>query len=91
MFKNVVSLSLKLAMTTAHGHTVGTDAERIDDDGTMVHAQKSWVITHIWPHEPPTAPYAVSADHHAACIVEATATLHARSDASSGCDSFVQI
>ena len=29
-------------------------------------------ITHIWPQEPPTAPKAVSADHRAACILEAT-------------------
>ena len=57
----------------------------------MVHSQKLWVITHIWPQEPPTAPKAVSSDHRAACIVEATATLYARSDASSGRGSFVQI
>ena len=57
----------------------------------MVHSQKLWVITHNWPQEPPTAPKAVSSDHRAACMVEATATLYARSEASSGCGSFVQI
>ena len=57
----------------------------------MIQSQKSWVITHIWPQEPPTAPKAVSADHRAACMVEATATLHARSDASYGCGSLVWI
>ena len=41
----------------------------------MIHSQKSWVITHIWPQEPPIAPKAVSADHRAAHIVEAAATL----------------
>ena len=48
----------------------------------MIQSQKSWVITQIWPQEPPTAPKAVSADHRAACIVGATATLNARSEAS---------
>ena len=57
----------------------------------MIQSQNSWVITHIWPQEPPTAPKAVSADHRAACMVEATATLHARSDASYGCGSLVWI
>ena len=38
-----------------------------------------------------TAPQAVSADHRTACMVEATATLHARSDASCGCGSLVWI
>ena len=57
----------------------------------MIQSQKSWVITHTWPQEPPTAPKAVSADHRAACMVEATATLHARSDASCGCGSLAWI
>ena len=57
----------------------------------MIQSQNSWVITHIWPQEPPTAPKAVSADHRAACMVEATATLDARSDASCGCGSLVWI
>ena len=35
MFKNVVSLRLKTAVTTAHTHTVGVDAIRIDDDDTI--------------------------------------------------------
>ena len=34
MFKNVVSLSLKLTMTTAHGHTVISDGPWTDDDDT---------------------------------------------------------
>ena len=55
----------------------------------MIQSQNLWVITHIWPQEPPTAPKAVSADHRAACMVEATATLHARSDASCGCGSLL--
>ena len=38
MFKNVVSLSLKLVVTTAHGHTVGADALRIDGDDTITKA-----------------------------------------------------
>ena len=88
MFKNVVLLSFELAMTAAHDYTAGADAVRIDDDDTLT---KSWVITHIWPQEPPTAPKAVSADHRAACMVEATATLHARSHASCGCGSLVWI
>ena len=57
----------------------------------MIQSQKSWVITHIWPQEPPTAPKAVSADHRAACMVDETATLNARSDASCGCGSLVCI
>ena len=35
MFKNVVSLSLKLAVTTAHDQTVSVDDIRIDDDDTI--------------------------------------------------------
>ena len=35
MFKNVVLLSVKLAMTAAHDYTVGADAVRIDDDDTI--------------------------------------------------------
>ena len=35
MFKNVVSLSLKLAVTTAHDHTASVDDIRIDDDDTI--------------------------------------------------------
>ena len=35
MFKNVALLSFKLTMTTAHGHTVGADAARIDDVDTI--------------------------------------------------------
>ena len=87
MFKNVVSLSLKLAMTTAHDHTVSNDAIRTDNDDTIIKVVGHF--THIWPQEPTTAPQAVSADHRAACMVEATATLHARSDASCGRGSLV--
>ena len=37
MFKNVVLLIFKqVAMTTAHDHTIGADAERIDDDDTII-------------------------------------------------------
>ena len=78
MFKNVVLLSLKLAMTTAHDRTVSADG--LHGQMMMTQSQELWVITHIWPQEPPTAPKAVSADHRAACMVEATATLNARSD-----------
>ena len=35
MFKNVVLLSVELAMTAAHDYTVGVDAVRIDDDDTI--------------------------------------------------------
>ena len=35
MFKNVVWLSFKLAMTTAHGHTVSADAIRTHHDDTI--------------------------------------------------------
>ena len=35
MFKNVVLLSVKLAMTAAHSHTASTDAIRTDDDDTL--------------------------------------------------------
>ena len=35
MFKNVVLLSVDLAMTAAHDYTVGVDAVRIDDDDTI--------------------------------------------------------
>ena len=50
MFKNVVSLRLKPAVTTAHSHTVGDDATRTDDADTLT---KIVVITHIiWPQEP---------------------------------------
>ena len=35
MFKNVVLLSVDLAMTAAHDYTVGADAVRIDDDDTI--------------------------------------------------------
>ena len=38
MFKNVVLLRFKLTMTTAHDHTVGADAVRIDDDDTITKA-----------------------------------------------------
>ena len=57
----------------------------------MLHSQKSWVITHICAQEPPTAPKAVSDDHRAACMVEATATLNGRSDAACGRGSLVWI
>ena len=36
MFKNVVSLRLKPAVTTAHSHTAGVDAVRTDDDDTII-------------------------------------------------------
>ena len=35
MFKNVVLLSLKLAMTTAHDQTVSADGVWTDDDDTI--------------------------------------------------------
>ena len=35
MIKNVVLLSVELAMTAAHDYTVGVDAVRIDDDDTI--------------------------------------------------------
>ena len=35
MFKNVVLLSVKLAMTAAHSHTTSTDAIWTDDDDTL--------------------------------------------------------
>ena len=35
MFKNVVLLSVKLAMTAAHSHTASTDAVWTDDDTTL--------------------------------------------------------
>ena len=35
MFKNVVLLSVELAMTAAHDYTVDVDAVRIDDDDTI--------------------------------------------------------
>ena len=35
MFKNVVLLSVDLAMTAANDYTVGADAVRIDDDDTI--------------------------------------------------------
>ena len=35
MFKNVALLSVELAMTAAHDYTLGVDAVRIDDDGTL--------------------------------------------------------
>ena len=38
MFKNVVLLSVDLAMTAAHDYTVGADAVRIDDDDTITKA-----------------------------------------------------
>ena len=56
----------------------------------MIQSQ-NWVITHIWPQEPPTALKAVSADHRAACMVEAIATFNGRSDTSCGCGSLVWI
>ena len=89
MFKHVVSLCLKPAVTTAHDHTVGVDACALCGQMMMIQSQKLWVITHIWPQEPPTAPKAVSADLRAACIVEAAATINGRSDASYGCGSFM--
>ena len=52
------------------------DAVWIDADDSLINVV--WVLTHIWPQEPPTAPKAVSADHRAACIVEVTATLNGR-------------
>ena len=80
----------KLAVTTAHDPpTVSTDAIWTLDDDALT--KVSWVITHIWPQEPPTAPKAVSADHSAAFIVEAAATLNGRSDASCGRSSLVWI
>ena len=51
-------LSLKRAMITAPVHTVNTDTVGYT---MMIQLQKSWVITHSWPQEPPTAPKAVSA------------------------------
>ena len=36
MFENVVSLSLKLAMTTAHDHTVSADGLWTDNDDTLI-------------------------------------------------------
>ena len=38
MFKNVVSLSLKLAMTTAHDHMVSADGVWTGDDDTLTKA-----------------------------------------------------
>ena len=38
MFKNVVLLSVDLAMTAAHDYTVGADAVRLDDDDTITKA-----------------------------------------------------
>ena len=38
MFKNVILLSVELAMTAAHDYTVGVDAVRIDDDDTITKA-----------------------------------------------------
>ena len=64
MFKNVVLLSVDLAMTAAHDYTVGADAVRIDDDDTI-----SKVVGHhshlraIWPQEPPTAPKRQGGQH----------------------------
>ena len=50
------------------------------------------VITHMFGHRSHSqAPKAVSADHRAACMIKATATLNGRSDASCGCDSLVWI
>ena len=64
MFKNVVWLSFKLAMTTAHGHTVIADGPWTDDDDTIIkvvghHSHLATGATH-------RAPKAVSADHRAA-------------------------
>ena len=57
MFKNVVLLNLKLTLTTAHttprsGHSA---VLMLYGQMMMIHSQKSWVISHIWPQEPPTA------------------------------------
>ena len=38
MFKKVVLLSVKLAMTAAHSHTASTDAVWTDDDDTLTKA-----------------------------------------------------
>ena len=38
MFKNVVLLSVKLAMTAAHSHTASTDAIWTGDDDTLTKA-----------------------------------------------------
>ena len=62
----------------------------------MIHTYSSqnWCgssLTLFWPQEPPTATKAVSADHRAACMVEATATPNGRSDALCGCGSLIWI
>ena len=54
MFKNVVSLSLKLAMTTAHDHTVSADGSWTDDDDTIIkvvghHSHLATGATHSTP------------------------------------------
>ena len=52
MFKHVVSLRLKPAVTTAHGHTVGADALRIDGDDkiTKVVGPHSHLATGATPY-----------------------------------------
>ena len=58
----------------------------------MIPSQKSWVIdSHLATGATHSTQEAVSADHRAACIVEAAATLNGRSDASCGCGSLVWI
>ena len=51
-------------MTTAHDPTVGTDG-MLYGQMIMIHSQKSWIIPHIWPQEPPTAPKALTTAPHA--------------------------
>ena len=66
MLKNVVLRSLKLDRD--HRDMTPRSVLMLYGQMMMIHSQKLWVITHIWPQEPPTAPKAVSADHRAACM-----------------------
>ena len=93
MFKNVVVLSLKLAMTTAHDRAVSADGSWTDNDDTIIKVvgHYSYLATGATRSTQGHAQGGVSADHRAACMVEATATLHARSDTSYGCGSLVWI
>ena len=91
----IVKLRILAYFEACRDHTtvsmVGVDAVvRIDDDDTLTkpvghHSHLATAATHSIRSK------AVSADHCAACMVEAAAALNARSDASCGCGSLVWI
>ena len=94
MLENVVSLRLKPAVTTTHGHTVDTDAVKIDDDDTNHKNRASSLIFGHRSHLHGTQggqPSALSPPRRMHLVGGWSATLHGRSDASCGYGSLAWI